>query len=507
MRIDLKKIAELIGPSEVVVSSELADRIRRQGGYTAVYSRKILQRHYSEVGFWRSEKLLLERDMRLYARRKFVGTYAFLGRVSAALANTTRQGMARCLAVLEKEEVLLHARAQKLLAAPTISNRAGPSYSEECEALQELGVTLHRGSWGFDFFVAASRVLTETTEELAHKAAARQRVEVMLTRMLTNHYREQNLVESRRSNQATPEEGFVEYNDQIFSAFGFTFLNPFVHWTGKSQKPCSVVFDVHTGRCEDIDVRSFHQRMERASHRGDSRIPILGVIGAREFSAEAWKTARAHRMATVNFRQLFGDTTIEALKQTELILADLDAARTDTGYLAELLDDLKGNPIVTHLRSIAFEVLAALAIRADGWESVGLNLDVPFSSAEGETTRDVDVYGVKGDEARVVECKAYHSAKEVTSEEVRKFFTETIPAYVNEHRRRGFQIKKCRAEIWTTGRFGEDAVTSLKALKLGVHVEPVLCTTTDIKGMLSSKLGPRCADLLKEIGRHHARKG
>ncbi len=434
----------------------------------------------------------------------FAGTYRFLGETAKLLATTSRSGMARCLAALSEESVLHQVRVQKLLAAPTEANAANPSYAEEVAALQELGVAVERGALGFDYFVAAGRVAHGTTTDLAHKAAARLKVEVMLTRILADHYRQQNLVAWNRVEVAPADRGFVPFNGQIFSAVGFSSLDPVIRWAGKKQIHCPVVFDVPSGRCEPADVRSFHQRIERATHRGESTIPCLGVIAARDFAPEAWKLARTYRLVTVNFRQLFGDAALTALQEAEMLLADSDPVHADPGHLAALLDDLKGNPVVVHIRSIAFEVLAALALRADGWEQVGLGIDVPFVLPDaGETTRDVDVHGVRGDEARLIECKAVHAEKEVTAEEVRKFFTETVPAYMKWHRKRGDGLTKCHAELWTTGRFSDDAVKAFAALKHGKHVSPALCTAADIRQALPQRLCSRCGDLLAEIARHH----
>ena len=286
---------------------------------------------------------------------------------------------------------------------------------------------------------------------------------------------------------------------------GYSLLDPLARWTG-GPKPtaCPVVFDVHTERCELADVRAFVDRIGRATRRADAKLPCLGVIASRDFTPEAWSEARKYRLATVNFRQLFGQAALEAVAESERLLAAADPTKADTGYLAGLLDDLKGNPVVVQIRSIAFEVVAALALQSDGWEQVGLGLDVPWKPPDsGETTRDVDVYGLKGDDTRLVECKAYHADKEVTPEEVKKFFTETVPAFVKWQTARGDRSTKYRAELWTTGRFGDGAVEALEGLSLGAHVDPALCNAADIRAMLPRKLKQRCNDLLREIGRRY----
>jgi hypothetical protein len=73
-----------------------------------------------------------------------------------------------------------------------------------------------------------------------------------------------------------------------------------------------------------------------------------------------------------------------------------------------------------------------------------------------QTTRDVDVFGIRGDELHIIECKAYHGKKSISREDVRKFFTETVPALKGWLRTHNRPFERCIAEIWTTGHKGKD---------------------------------------------------
>ena len=94
----------------------------------------------------------------------------------------------------------------------------------------------------------------------------------------------------------------------------------------------------------------------------------------------------------------------------------------------------------------------------------------------------------------VVECKAAHAQKDLAPEDVYKFFKETVPAVL-----RCFpNVKECRAELWTTGRVGEDAAAKLKSLRLIKRVQPKLREKNGIKELVQSSLSP-CKRLIDAI--------
>lgn len=257
------------------------------------------------------------------------------------------------------------------------------------------------------------------------------------------------------------------------------------------------------------------QRMERATHRGVKKQRCLGVIAGRSFSSDAWDLARKHRLMTVNFRQSFGEDALEALEEADRLIAlvssdreQLDAS-AEAGKLAGMIKDLKTNDVVVAVKSIAFEVLAALTMRDDGWENVGLGRDVPFfdPKTKDKTTRDVDVYGNKKGDLWIVECKAFGDGKEVTESEVRKFFHETVPSYIAWHRERRDPLKTCYAELWTTGVFSQDARKFFSEMKVQTAITAELREVSSIRGLFSPHSKGRCEDLLKAISSPIDKKG
>ncbi len=69
---------------------------------------------------------------------------------------------------------------------------------------------------------------------------------------------------------------------------------------------------------------------------------------------------------------------------------------------------------------------------------MGLNQKVPFMS----TVREVDVYGNCGDDVCLIECKAYHGKKLIPPEDVKKFYSETVPAFLKWWEKRNGRVPK-----------------------------------------------------------------
>jgi hypothetical protein len=261
------------------------------------------------------------------------------------------------------------------------------------------------------------------------------------------------------------------------------------------------VFDVHAGFCRLPEAEAFAHRLKRATHRGRTPQRVVGVVAARGFTREAFAYARNQRMLTVDFRQLFGDQALDVMILVEELLGrlgfgtDMATSLRDLGQITTLLDQLKTNPIVVTIRSIAFEAFACSVIQARGYQDCGLGKDVAF----GDTTREVDVFGWRGDTARVIECKANNAGSDLAEGDVKKFFTETVPSFVAWANKSGRDVKTCKAQLWTTGRIGERAEDEFAKLRLKSNIDAKLLTMNEIKDVIPTKLRQKGLELLNNI--------
>jgi len=507
-------LVKFLENSTVLTSSELIGRLK-DSGLTDAAARQAIRRNSRDSAIWRSEKLRLPKNERLFALRSTVGDSAFYRTAGQKLQGTSRQGLSRCLATLSERLVLHKVDLMKLLAVSEDGSGVHASkrrYEHELAALEEIGVTvIHRHS-PLESVAALPSVNGEDADELANLASTSVRREVLLTRVFGERLRKQNMCSWNLLELPDAEQPYRTFNGQVFSSYAFSYLSPLVRWKKGSSQPtaCPVLIDVHQGVCFQPNVDSFLQRIGRATRRGRSFLPSLGVIAAKDFATDAWKHARRKGLMTVSFRQIFGDEALEAMVQVEELLHCVKKGEASSTVEQQfqtysvLLEELKTNPVVATLRAIALEAIGGLALRSRGYECVELGRIVPWK----DTTRDVDVFGFRDDELRILECKAYHKHKSIPPEDVTKFFTQTVPALKKWIVAKGMRkFKTCRAEIWTTGPLGNKARDELYQLKAPKTDEWKMVRGTDLEGLLPDSIRERGLELLHAIAMERSDDG
>src|SRR5688500_11545194 len=140
----LTSLSQLLNDNNTKVhtSSELIELLGKSG-VTGDNARQIIRRRAKADGLWRSEKLRLANNERLFAGASTLKTPGFLMSVSEKLGRTKRKGMARCVAALSERHVLNKIEVIRLLAVSPVQPRgAAPKrlYEGELEGLKELGI-------------------------------------------------------------------------------------------------------------------------------------------------------------------------------------------------------------------------------------------------------------------------------------------------------------------------------------------------------------------------------
>ena len=131
--------------------------------------------------------------------------------------------------------------------------------------------------------------------------------------------------------------------------------------------------------------------------------------------------------------------------------------------------------MVNALCGIAFETLAVAILRGRHCEDVRAGLEVRW----GDTTRDVDASGRIEDRWQVIECKALGAAKSVDEAMIKKFYTETVPGFLDHVGRN--DMKESQAQIWTTGIVSPEAEAYFKSLRHDRRVQPAILTRKEIE--------------------------
>jgi hypothetical protein len=495
-----------LSEQEVLTSSELILRLQNLG-HTGESARQIIRRRAQAGDLWRSNKLRLPRGERLFADPVFHGKPEFFIAIGNKLQQTSRHGLARCISALGQSHVLHKIDVLRLLAVspktlPASGLAKSRVYRNELSGLAELGVMVIQEGTSLESLAAPTLPAEANADELAACAAERLRKAALIARVLAERLRRQNMLSWNRIEMPGPDAPYTTFNGQVFSAYGFSYLAPLTRW--KEEKagptPCPVLIDCYHGRCTLPEVQSFKQRIDRATIRGRSKLQALGIIAASDFDREAWTDARKQGLLTVSLKQMFGDEALDAMVRVEQLLHGIDRdGDTESAHrferFSELLKQLKSNPVVVELRSIGFEALAGLILSSNGYEQIEMGRVVPWTS----TSRDVDVFGMRGDELRVVECKAYHRRRSVPGDEVRKFFTETLPALKQWLRQNNRAFERCTAEVWTTGPLGNEARDVLYELKRPKGDTWELKRMGDLQSLIPKPIRSRSITLLRSI--------
>ena len=498
-------LSDYIALNEVLTSGQLANHLTTTG-LTPAAARQVISRNNDPAVLVLPFRL--PRRSRLFTLRASVQNEGFYHRLAEVIAEF-RPGLARTILVLLKRRILLRADAQRLLAAPLKPNSSRtPTYDADVSRLTDLQFcSVEDSDTALERLTINSLVGRPRSHQLARSERARQIVDMYLTHMITDQFRNQGVIGWTSATLADLETGTVRFSDHAFSAFGYSWLDPLVRRAvGKRPKPIPVLFDVYSRECDVHDVLGFLHRLARIGSNRNARMPVLGVLAADGFSGDAWSVAKKHGLLVINLRQSYGDAALAMLARLERLLRGAvtgdgiseQAATIDYEELASEVDALRGNPYIAELRSFALEVTTAVLLRSWGWEDVWLRRKFKFNDRK----REVDVVGksIGGSRIYLVECKAAHTTKELDPEEVRKFFTETVSAALKDFRR-VTNVTKCKAEIWTTGLIGESAKTTLSGLKLSTCVVPKLREKNDIIDLVGPPLVP-CKRLIETLSLH-----
>jgi hypothetical protein len=449
-----------IGEDEVLLSSEVISRLC-ETGYSRDAARQLISRQATGGLVWRSNDLKLSGNERLFARKAFRRQIGFFQECSRILKETDRRGFVRVLDALAVSQVLCKPDLVRLLAISPVDTGKG-SIERELKALAELGVKVHHRGGTIEC-VSGPSVHGSDIDELAFRARRKMDYERVVTNILIDVFRKQNIIRWNQVDVATPENPLVVFNKNFFSAIGYSYLSGIRSRRNEKLVPAPVLIDCYTEVCSLSRVQSFNERFQHATIRNKSKLTSIAVIAARDFETDAWSRSRELGFMTINLRQMFGEEALDAMIAMEQLVYDLNASNKDTdfGRFSSLIDELKTNPVVISIQSTGFEIVAGLVLKSLGFEQMHLGKSIPWKN----TTRDVDVYAIRGDELRVIECKAYHSNKSVSETDVNKFFHETVPALKGYLRKNDVKFTNCIGEIWTTGSRGAEAEKALAKIK------------------------------------------
>ena len=298
-------LSDHIAPNEILTSGQLAQRLTTTG-LTPAAARQVISRS-NDPAVW-PLPLRLPRRSRLFVLRDSIQNDAFYHNL-AAVIDDLRPGLARTILALSKRQILLRADAQRLLAAPLLpkSSRT-PTYGAEVDTLVALRLCSVEGSnTALERLTIKSLAGLPISHQLARSERVRQIVDRYLTRMITDQLRKQGVIGWNSATLADLETGSVRFSDYVFSAFGYSWLDPLVRRAvGQRPKPVPVLFDVCARECDVHDVQGLLHRLARIGSNRNARMSVLGVIAAYVFTDDAWLLAKN----AVYWRSIYGSRMV-----------------------------------------------------------------------------------------------------------------------------------------------------------------------------------------------------
>ncbi len=494
------QFANLFNGNIVLTSSEIVKRLTATGK-TDHNARQIISRAAGDKTLWRTIDLKLSQGGRLFSLPEHIGTPRFSQELAAKLKEN-RPGIARLLEAFADRPVIHKVEAMKLLAVGDSSKVEKRTYDREVLALREIGIETVQAGTVLEslvqkgFSLEADELAAWTTEEL--------RKQVVVTRIILERLRRQAIASWNLGEYPDHQQSYVVFNKQIFSGFSFSYLAPVTRFS-ESKKPigCPILIDVQWDTIRENHLDSLLQRIKRATHRGKSKQSVLAVIAGLDFTREAFIEARRNGLIVMSLRQEFGEEALTSMIAVEELIQavsiggatdEVMASRFNT--FADTIEELKTNPVVVDLRSLAMEATTGFIVRSLGYETVELGLNVPWKN----TQRDVDVFGFQGDELRIIECKAHHGGHSLAEVDVSKFFTETVPALKAYLRDSGRSFETCVAEIWTTGPRGQVAADLFNRLSIPKSDRWNIVTQRALCDLVPSRIASRVVPLLQTLG-------
>ncbi len=227
----------------------MVELVKQHCDCSAHAARQRIKRASESNDIWRSDALRLEHNQRLYSltRPSFDSDEAMADLIRL-LNNTSRKGLVRCLNFLGEKKILNILNLCRLMAVPLEdTKRARPlqgsrTFVKQIMGIGELGYKLIQENTHLEAYCHHK---TRNKDAKASGAFAELRSEALISRFITERFERENFTSWQSSVIATANEPYVTFNEQVYTAYAFSYLSPLIRWNKKSTKPIPmpVLFD------------------------------------------------------------------------------------------------------------------------------------------------------------------------------------------------------------------------------------------------------------------------
>ncbi|MGI3166019.1 hypothetical protein [Pseudooceanicola sp. 200-1SW] len=209
----------------------------------------------------------------------------------------------------------------------------------------------------------------------------------------------------------------------------------------------------------DDAALAFVRKCDLAAAPQKSR-PIMPMIVAQVFSADALSTLKSKGILAVTLRNLFGVELADALRSLVLLLSDFGArAAANPEHVRTVMKTLtRITGSADNLRGALFELVVGCLVKdvEGGYLETGRRATDLESGRKAEI--DVLLNLPDGRGLLVVECKAKTPSSKVSLRDVQRWYGDRAPLinsiFSEDSRRDG---KPIRFELWTNGAFVDSA--------------------------------------------------
>ena len=233
-----------------------------------------------------------------------------------------------------------------------------------------------------------------------------------------------------------------------------------------SSKPGFFVADVFCGRSLEKSNIEYVRRKTAVLNTTRGIVSFLPMLVADGYTSEALRFGHGAGIIMATTQSLFGETVAKALQiLIQTLTRATEVVTENPDQIVSLLTHLKAiEGEAGNLRGALFEMIVGFLVRVvDGnLVDIGKVVRHPETGARAE----IDVLRIKeNQEFWAYECKARPSAGTVGRREIEQWFRRVSRIHAIYRTREDFQGYRFGFEIWTTGRFDEEAQITLKAEK------------------------------------------
>ncbi|TCP38782.1 hypothetical protein EV662_11716 [Rhodovulum marinum] len=281
-----------------------------------------------------------------------------------------------------------------------------------------------------------------------------------------------------------------------------SYMRPLVSFDGGAAKPGFFVCDINL---HDVigeeEALAFVRKCDLAA-APKKVAPIMPMLVAHVFSAEALSVLRSKGILAVTLQNLFGEELSDALRELVVMLTDLGArAAANPEHIRKVMNTLtKIEGGAENLRGALFELVVGSLVKdvEGGYLVTGERRTDLHTGRKAEIDVRLDRGEDKG--VLVIECKAKKPGARVSESDVKRWYEDRVPLiYSMLTTGRDGDLGAYRFELWTNGYFTDSAKAWFKRQKPAFDGYSLgLRDGTGLKAYAQSARNPSLRDTLNE---------